>query len=112
MSLCLQNSNFLGHLQEMYRFEQTETGYQKIQGTKPQTLAYALHDSPTGQEDQIMCGSTCLPVQGQPLTAAADCQPTTGTIMLVQLPALLTTCALLHLAKLSCVCATHALDKM
>ena len=25
-----------------------ETGYQKIQGTKPQTLGYGLHDSPVG----------------------------------------------------------------
>jgi hypothetical protein len=26
----------------MRQFERDETGYQKIQGTKPQTLAYAL----------------------------------------------------------------------
>ncbi|HXH21630.1 MAG TPA: epoxide hydrolase [Dehalococcoidia bacterium] len=30
------------------RFAQEETGYQRIQGTKPQTLAYALNDSPAG----------------------------------------------------------------
>ncbi len=29
-------------------FEQQETGYQKIQGTKPQTLGHALNDSPAG----------------------------------------------------------------
>ena len=29
-------------------FEANETGYQKIQGTKPQTLGYALTDSPAG----------------------------------------------------------------
>jgi len=36
---------FLGDLE---RFRQQETGYQWIQGTKPQTLAYALNDSPAG----------------------------------------------------------------
>ena len=29
-------------------FQQEETGYQRIQGTKPQTLAYGLNDSPAG----------------------------------------------------------------
>lgn len=29
-------------------FEQNETGYQRIQGTKPQTLGFALNDSPAG----------------------------------------------------------------
>jgi len=29
-------------------FQRTETGYQQIQGTKPQTLGYALSDSPAG----------------------------------------------------------------
>lgn len=29
-------------LQAMHQFERDESGYQKIQGTKPQTLAYAL----------------------------------------------------------------------
>jgi pimeloyl-ACP methyl ester carboxylesterase len=29
-------------------FANEETGYQRIQGTKPQTLAYALNDSPVG----------------------------------------------------------------
>ncbi len=29
-------------------FAQEETGYQRIQGTKPQTLAYGLNDSPAG----------------------------------------------------------------
>jgi len=36
---------FLGDIE---RFRQGETGYQWIQGTKPQTLAYALNDSPAG----------------------------------------------------------------
>lgn len=36
---------FLGDLE---RFRQGETGYQWIQGTKPQTLAYGLNDSPAG----------------------------------------------------------------
>lgn len=35
-------------LAEMRKFHQRETGYQAIQGTKPQTLAYALNDSPAG----------------------------------------------------------------
>jgi pimeloyl-ACP methyl ester carboxylesterase len=35
-------------LEEMARFGAEETGYQQIQGTKPQTLAYALNDSPAG----------------------------------------------------------------
>ena len=30
------------------QFLKEETGYQRIQGTKPQTLAYALNDSPAG----------------------------------------------------------------
>jgi microsomal epoxide hydrolase len=30
------------------RFEAEETGYSRIQGTRPQTLAYAQHDSPVG----------------------------------------------------------------
>lgn len=32
----------------MAHFQEYETGYQRIQGTKPQTLAYGLHDSPAG----------------------------------------------------------------
>jgi microsomal epoxide hydrolase len=35
-------------LQEAEVFRTEETGYQWIQGTKPQTLAYALNDSPVG----------------------------------------------------------------
>lgn len=35
-------------LMEMASFLKDETGYQQIQGTKPQTLAYALNDSPAG----------------------------------------------------------------
>lgn len=30
------------------KFQTVETGYQSIQGTKPQTLGYSLHDSPVG----------------------------------------------------------------
>ena len=36
---------FLGDIE---RFRRDETGYQWIQGTKPQTLAYGLNDSPAG----------------------------------------------------------------
>ena len=35
-------------LGDMGNFQKNETGYQQIQGTKPQTLGYALNDSPTG----------------------------------------------------------------
>ncbi len=35
-------------LAEGARWQKLETGYQRIQGTKPQTLGYALHDSPAG----------------------------------------------------------------
>lgn len=36
------------YLDELARWEREETGYQWIQGTKPQTLAYGLTDSPVG----------------------------------------------------------------
>lgn len=35
-------------LADMAHFEEQETGYQKIQGTKPQTLGIGLNDSPAG----------------------------------------------------------------
>ncbi|UCE87332.1 MAG: epoxide hydrolase [Deltaproteobacteria bacterium] len=35
-------------LASMGEFQKNETGYQQIQGTKPQTLGYALNDSPAG----------------------------------------------------------------
>jgi pimeloyl-ACP methyl ester carboxylesterase len=35
-------------LMQAQQFLKEETGYQRIQGTKPQTLAYALNDSPAG----------------------------------------------------------------
>jgi microsomal epoxide hydrolase len=35
-------------LEAARRFRDTETGYQAIQGTKPQTVGYALTDSPAG----------------------------------------------------------------
>jgi len=35
-------------LMAVQQFLKEETGYQRIQGTKPQTLAYALNDSPAG----------------------------------------------------------------
>jgi len=35
-------------LKHIGKFYEMETGYQKIQGTKPQTLGFALSDSPTG----------------------------------------------------------------
>jgi len=36
------------YLEELDRWTREETGYQGIQGTKPQTLAYGLTDSPAG----------------------------------------------------------------
>jgi microsomal epoxide hydrolase len=36
------------HLENMKLWFQEETGYQAIQGTKPQTLAFAMTDSPAG----------------------------------------------------------------
>lgn len=36
------------YLQELQAWMKEETGYQAIQGTRPQTLAYALTDSPVG----------------------------------------------------------------
>jgi pimeloyl-ACP methyl ester carboxylesterase len=38
----------LADMAGMGEFQQKETGYQQIQGTKPQTLGYGLNDSPTG----------------------------------------------------------------
>lgn len=35
-------------LGDLDHFQKQETGYQQIQGTKPQTLAYGLNDSPAG----------------------------------------------------------------
>jgi microsomal epoxide hydrolase len=40
-----QEAEYLGHLAHWLK---EETGYQAIQGTKPQTLAYGLTDSPAG----------------------------------------------------------------
>jgi len=38
----------LASLQDVARYQQEDSGYSKIQGTKPQTLGYALDDSPAG----------------------------------------------------------------
>jgi microsomal epoxide hydrolase len=38
----------LAALADMGEFQKKETGYQQIQGSKPQTLGYALNDSPAG----------------------------------------------------------------
>ncbi|MDA1003036.1 MAG: epoxide hydrolase [Chloroflexi bacterium] len=38
----------LEHRERRRRFEAEETGYSRIQGTRPQTLAYGLQDSPVG----------------------------------------------------------------
>jgi pimeloyl-ACP methyl ester carboxylesterase len=50
-------------LGELARFRDEGTGYQRIQGTKPQTLAYGLNDSPAGLAGWILekfqAGSDC-----------------------------------------------------
>ena len=38
----------LAWMGEVGNFQKNETGYQQIQGTKPQTLGYGLNDSPAG----------------------------------------------------------------
>jgi pimeloyl-ACP methyl ester carboxylesterase len=43
--LTVEEKVFLGDVE---KFRTAETGYQWIQGTKPQTLAYGLNDSPAG----------------------------------------------------------------
>ena len=35
-------------LADLAQFQEAETGYQRIQGTKPQTLGFGLNDSPAG----------------------------------------------------------------
>lgn len=42
------NEAELADLADMAHFDAMETGYQKIQGTKPQTLGVGLNDSPAG----------------------------------------------------------------
>jgi microsomal epoxide hydrolase len=43
-----QSAEEAAYLEELAHFLKEETGYQWIQGTKPQTLAYGLTDSPAG----------------------------------------------------------------
>ena len=46
---CKSSSkNIQRYAKELEKFLKEETGYQWIQGTKPQTLSYALNDSPVG----------------------------------------------------------------
>ncbi len=67
-------------LAAMRHFMAEETGYQGIQGTKPQTLAYGLTDSPAGLAGWILekfrtwsdCDGDVVP----PLHAATSCSPT------------------------------------
>src|SRR5262249_39756021 len=42
------NGAELEYLEQARRWDQTESGYTAIQSTKPQTLGYALNDSPAG----------------------------------------------------------------
>jgi pimeloyl-ACP methyl ester carboxylesterase len=41
-------------MQAIASFQEHETGYQQIQGTKPQTLSYGLNDSPAGLAGWIL----------------------------------------------------------
>lgn len=50
----LLTSTEIQRVQDMKKFQSREAGYQKIQGTKPQTLAYALQDSPVGTAAWIL----------------------------------------------------------
>lgn len=53
----------LERMRERQAFWAPETGYAAIQGTKPQTLGYALNDSPSGQAawiiDKVHVACTC-----------------------------------------------------
>jgi len=42
------NEEERAYIQQLQHWQREETGYQWIQGTKPQTLAYGLSDSPVG----------------------------------------------------------------
>ncbi len=42
------SENDMAALADMANYEQVDSGYSKIQGTKPQTLGYGLNDSPAG----------------------------------------------------------------
>src|SRR6185503_4437167 len=46
--LAPANAEEAKYLEELAHWLKEETGYQAIQGTKPQTLAYGLTDSPAG----------------------------------------------------------------
>ncbi len=46
--VAAQSPEEAAYLQQLKHFLKEETGYQWIQGTKPQTLAYGLTDSPAG----------------------------------------------------------------
>ncbi|KUL41533.1 epoxide hydrolase family protein [Actinoplanes awajinensis] len=47
--LAALDAQDLGRLQQMVDFMQTKGAYMHVQGTRPQTLAYGLTDSPVGQ---------------------------------------------------------------
>jgi microsomal epoxide hydrolase len=74
---------------ELQHFQAEETGYQQIQGTKPQTLGYGLQDSPAGLCAWIVekfrswsdCGGDVLSVFGRDeLLANVTLYWVTGTI--------------------------------
>jgi microsomal epoxide hydrolase len=52
--MALVEADELEGLGAMAHFVEHETGYQRIQGTKPQTLAYGLTDSPAGLAGWIL----------------------------------------------------------
>ncbi|MSQ88230.1 MAG: epoxide hydrolase [Betaproteobacteria bacterium] len=48
LNFPVENTEQKKYHQQLAKFQKEETGYQAIQGTKPQTLAYGLTDSPAG----------------------------------------------------------------
>jgi epoxide hydrolase len=66
-------------LADARRFVKDETGYQRIQGTKPQTLACALNDSPAGLAAWIVESSGRGAIAAATSSAASprtSCSPT------------------------------------
>ncbi len=61
---------------------QPETGYQQIQGTKPQTLAYGLTDSPAGLAGWILEKFHGWTIPGKPATPPFDLDHLLTNIML------------------------------
>jgi hypothetical protein len=75
----------LARLQRASRFIQDQSGYMKLQSTRPQTLAYALTDSPVGQLAWIVekfkewtDSETGPRGRGRPRPGCSPTRPSTG----------------------------------